>query len=87
MDAGLLAAKDDHTDAFFKVCYKGDTIYTSEVIQDNANPEFKEAKFALPEGFEAGETFVIKLLDEDTLSDDKIGKVEISYPISPGSYS
>lgn len=81
--------KNDLSDPFFKVEYKGKELAKSEVIKNNLNPAWEPVKFELPAGFPEDGTgvFCIKVKDEDTGVDDTLAEFTLEYPIKKQSIS
>ena len=81
--------KDDVSDPFFKVEWKGKKIAESEVLKNNLNPAWEPLVFELPEEFEIGvDVFCIKVKDEDKGKlDDTLGEFTLEYPIKKQTIS
>ena len=80
------------SDPLFKVCNGDTTVYTSETIDNNLNPEWAIATFELPEDFEKleepGKELRVNVYDEDNGNKaDDLGTFVLNYPFRIGSHT
>jgi len=82
--------KEDVSDPFFKVEWKGEEVARSEILKNNLNPAWAPVEFELelPADFDAAnDMFVIKIKDEDKGLDDTLGEFTLAYPIKKQTIS